>query len=435
MRFLTVLLGVFATVCVSHQATAAVDVHLASAETPLNGPWRFRFGDDPAWAAPGLDDRTWESVSLAPAPGATDGDVGLPGYVSGWTARGHRGRFGHAWYRLHVRWSVPAGSRPVLLGPALVDGTYEIFWNGRRVGGIGRFDTDPPRSYATRPTRLELPTDASSGEAVVAVHVYLPEAMAGDHDAGGMHIAPILADGPAADARHVVQWWQTFWGYVVDVVEPVLLLLLALLALSLRRFREGDRFWVSAAIALVIIAALRLNQPLFFWAEFEEVQTYLVARHVVLEPLAIAAWLAAWNRWLPCPDRRADVAAATLALAAGAAALGGDGLETVRMILRLGLFGLFAWIAFRVVRGGPHRRLALPTMLAVGVALFGEELWALGVPGIWFPFGVGVSRTQVALAVAIVLLAAAFHRRAEPRTQARAIAPPAEPIAPQGALA
>jgi hypothetical protein len=35
-------------------------------------------------------------------------------------------------------------------------------------------------------------------------------------------------------------------------------------------------------------------------------------------------------------------------------------------------------------------------------------------PGIWFPFGVGVSRTQFALAFAIPLLAAFLHLRASP---------------------
>jgi len=39
-------------------------------------------------------------------------------------------------------------------------------------------------------------------------------------------------------------------------------------------------------------------------------------------------------------------------------------------------------------------------------ALFGGELLdTIGVPGIWFPFGIGVSRTQYVYAIAIPLLA------------------------------
>ena len=38
--------------------------------------------------------------------------------------------------------------------------------------------------------------------------------------------------------------------------------------------------------------------------------------------------------------------------------------------------------------------------------LFGGELLdPIGVPGIWFPFGIGVSRTQYIYAIAIPLLA------------------------------
>jgi hypothetical protein len=54
----------------------------------------------------------------------------------------------------------------------------------------------------------------------------------------------------------------------------------------------------------------------------------------------------------------------------------------------------------------------LATIAAMAVALFAAELSLLGVPGIWFPYGVGVSRTQYALAVAIPLLAALLHMRA-----------------------
>jgi len=39
-------------------------------------------------------------------------------------------------------------------------------------------------------------------------------------------------------------------------------------------------------------------------------------------------------------------------------------------------------------------------------ALFGGELLdTIGVPGIWFPFGIGVSRTQYVYAIAVPLLA------------------------------
>lgn len=122
MRFAAALVGIALVFCVMQPAKADVAVALARAETPLNGPWAFRMGNDPGWANPQFDDRDWERVDLTPAPNAHDGDVGLPGYVPGWATLGHSGRWGHAWYRLRVHWSVPPGSAPVLAGPTLVDG-------------------------------------------------------------------------------------------------------------------------------------------------------------------------------------------------------------------------------------------------------------------------------------------------------------------------
>ncbi|WP_242109149.1 glycoside hydrolase family 2 [Luteimonas aquatica] len=394
-------------------AHAAVEARLAAAEVPLTGPWQFRFGNDPQWATPQFDDSGWERMDLTPPPGAHDGDVGLPGYVPGWSARGHSGRWGHAWYRLRVHWSVPEGMRPVLMGPTLVDDAYEIFWNGRRIGGIGDFGSDPPRAYTARPKLYALPESASSGDAVVAVHVYLAKRSAGAGEAGGMHVAPILAGPDAGAARLLAQWWQTFWGYAVEVVEPMLLLALALYALSLRSLGAPDRFWAAAAIALVLVALNRFQQAVTSWTELESLDTYEILRLGVLGPLTLGAWVIAWNRWVFPADRRITLLAIVFMVLAAIAGLAGDSMEIMRRGSRLALLALFAWAAWNIFRRGRGRVLALVGVAAVGVGgMFAEEINAAGVPGIWFPFGVGVSRSQYALAVAIPLLAVLFHCRA-----------------------
>ena len=69
------------------------------------------------------------------------------------------------------------------------------------------------------------------------------------------------------------------------------------------------------------------------------------------------------------------------------------------------------------------------TLLAMGVAVFAQELQFVGVPGIWFPFGVGVSRTEYACAVFDVLLATHLTiellKRAPRRTAGETRAAPA----------
>jgi hypothetical protein len=73
---------------------------------------------------------------------------------------------------------------------------------------------------------------------------------------------------------------------------------------------------------------------------------------------------------------------------------------------RLASIALFVVIGARIVRSGSMRILALVTLASIMAALFGGELLdAIGVPGIWFPFGIGVSRTQYVYAFAIPLLA------------------------------
>ena len=63
-------------------------------------------------------------------------------------------------------------------------------------------------------------------------------------------------------------------------------------------------------------------------------------------------------------------------------------------------------IGARMVRSGPMRILALVTLASIMAALFGGELLdPIGVPGIWFPFNIGVSRTQYVYAIAVPLLA------------------------------
>ncbi|GIL41575.1 hypothetical protein [Roseiterribacter gracilis] len=417
MRFAAAFLGLVLALFATQPTNADAEIALSRAEAPLNGPWAFRFGDDPRFASAQLDDRAWERVDLTPPPGAHDGDVGLPGYVPGWSARGHAGRWGHAWYRLHVRWSVPVGTTPVLLGPTLVDGAYEIYWNGKRIGGIGDFTATPPRVYAVRPQLFQLGETEASGEGVLAIHVYLPQELADDPEGGGIHVAPILAEPTAGAARHVAQWWKTFWGYVVDLVEPLALLSLALFALSLWRFARSDRFVPFAAASVAAIAASRINQPLFYWTDIESLQTVIIARYVIFNPLAVVLWVIACNRFAGRSDRRIDAAACLLGVVAGIAAYPGFNAQLLQSAARVALLALFGWSVVSVARVAHLRLLALATMLVMAVALFPAELSAIGVQGIWFPYGVGVSRTQYALALVIPLLGLLLHRRVCPAPQ------------------
>jgi hypothetical protein len=377
---------------------------LRAKATLLNGSWRFHIGDDPHWADPGTDDQIWETIDLTAAPGSHDGDVGLPDYVGGWMAHGHPGYTGYAWYRLAV--SVPSGGAWDILGPTLVDDGYELYWNGQLLGGSGRLST-PPRVVGTRPQRFALPSAAAGTRGVLAVRAFMLPRSAPDADGGGMHSAPMLAPQPIGEALHRAQWQRTIAGYIVDAVEPLAMFALIFLMVWLvvwsgsRSSHKG--FLIFAGAALALTAARRLNNAIVAWTDLMDVPTYSWLANVMWIPTA-AAWTMAWNRWSARPWRSVDVLAAGVAVAELFGAFTPS--TTVMKASRLASIALFVVIGARIVRGGPVRILALVTMASIIAVTFGGELLdPMGVPGIWFPFGIGVSRSQYIYAVVIPLLA------------------------------
>ncbi|WP_426663536.1 glycoside hydrolase family 2 [Rhodanobacter aciditrophus] len=396
-------------------ACPAMRIRIGRTSHLLTGPWRFHLGDDVGWAAPGFDDARWEPADLTPAPGAHDSDVGLTNYVPGWRARGHGAYSGYAWYRLRIAVDVPAGTSVALLAPAYVEDAYQLFWNGTLLGGSGDFSGKVPVIYSTRPQVFRLPPmPAGVHDAVIAVRVWMRAGLSRDPDAGGIHIPPSLGASDAVDAQYRSQWRQTIEGYVLEVVEPFGFVLLAMLAWRFRKALAPGGFAPWLCAALLLTAAYRLNQATYYWTPYESLPVYL-ALYSVLPPLGLAAWLMAWRhwyrlerwRWLSCAIGIATVLGAVLVLTLRDATY-----AMVSPLWRVPLaVVLLATAVLGLRRRQPDRLLAFAVVLSVAVSQFPAELSALGVPGIWFPFGVGVSRTQYAYAAIIAGLAVLLVRR------------------------
>ncbi|QOY88917.1 glycoside hydrolase family 2 [Paludibaculum fermentans] len=374
---------------------------LRAAATLLDGSWRFRTGDDPHWADGNADDSGWETVDMTALPGSHDGDVGLPDYVGGWMAHGHPGYHGYAWYRRAV--AVPAGRASwEILGPTLVEDGYELYWNGRLLGGSGELGP-APRVVGTRPLRFALPSDAAGTRGVIAVRAYMRPGSGGSADGGGMHSAPILAQRPVSEALHRVQWGRTIAGYIVEVIEPAAMFAVIGLALGYRYRSSRRSFLMLASMALALMAARRLSNAIVAWTDLIDLDTYAWQASVMWVPM-VAVWTLAWNRWCERPWRSLDVLAALLSVAGAIGAV--MRAANVTSGSRLGSIALFIVIGARIARTGPRRLLALGTLASTMAALFGAELLdPIGVPGIWFPFGIGVSRTQYVYAIAVPLTA------------------------------
>jgi hypothetical protein len=374
---------------------------LRAASTLLGGPWRFHLGDDPQWSASDLNDSSWEALDLTAPASSHDGDVGLPNYLGGWMAHGHAGYHGYAWYRRMV--TVPAGNRAWdILGPTAVEDGYEIYWNGVRLGGSGRLDASP-RVVGTRPMIFPLPAGAAGTRGTLAIRTFMQPGSGGSADGGGIHVAPTLAPRPMSQALYRVEWWRTIAGYIVEVVEPVAMFALIGLALAVRRHSSRPSFLGLACLALVFSAAKRLDNAIVSWTDLLSLPAYTWLATVLWMPLSLAAWTLAWNRWCRRPLRAVDAVALALAVTG----MAGGALEVMALtrISRLGSLALLVLIAIRIAREGPMRLMAGATMALIVAAQFGGELGSIGVPGIWFPFGIGVSLVQYLYAVAIPMLA------------------------------
>ena len=211
-----------------------------------------------------------------------------------------------------------------------------------------------------------------------------------------MHSAPMLAPRPVSDALHRAQWQRTIAGYIVDAIEPLAMLALIVLMLGCCSRSSHRDFLVFASIALALTAARRVTNAVVSWTDLLDLTTYSWLANMMWIP-TIAVWTMAWNRWSGRPWRSIDVLAAGVAVAAAA---------TVTSASRLASIALFLVIGARIVRSGPMRVLALVTAASIMAGIFGGELLdPIGVPGIWFPFGIGVSRTQYIYAMVIPLVA------------------------------
>jgi hypothetical protein len=412
-------------------STASADVtqvHLTigQASTSLTGPWKFQSGDDLRWAAVDFDDSSWEDVDLSAPPGARDDDVGLPGYVPGWASRGHAGYYGYAWYRLYVTVSAPRGETLALVGPLAVDSAYQLYVNGRLMGGVGDFSAPTPtaRSYH-RPALFIIPADlASADRLVVAIRVWLGT-WARSSDAGGMHVAPIIGSSKSITKEYHLQWLLLFEAYIVDALEGLALLLLGLMALSLIPFDRANRSYVWLAIALLFLAIHRGNQAIMFLGNFETVHEFELCIIVLAIPLYMGAWIMAWRSWLSLetPIWLTGVVAGLTALYILAAFLTRSwfrsafpdvvftDLHYVINCVRYALLIVYAAGAYQGVRRSREGWYALPAMVVLGVGLYGQELFYLGTPGIWFPFGIGLSLSEVAYALFAVLFALLLLQR------------------------
>ncbi len=267
-RFPSLKLSVFAlAACCLTLAGPAQTPNAAGAHTlvinglgkgvaPLDGPWQFHLGDDPAWAAPGYDDSHWEQLTANKT----------------WGAQSHPSYTGFAWYRRTIQITpAPGADANVALLIPYIDDAYELYWNGVKVGQYGKlpphpvfYEGIPNQTYGLGPIR--------SG--VLAVRVWKFALASNDPDTQGGFETPPLAGSPSAIAaergNRDFRWLQSRQFTFGLTSLYALVALLSFLA-WLRDRDQWLLFWMSLyALMLtmdVVLIGLRLQYP-FAMAQF-----------------------------------------------------------------------------------------------------------------------------------------------------------------------
>ncbi len=93
----------------------------------LAGEWRFRLGDELAWAETDADESEFDTIH---APGL-------------WEAQGYGDYDGYAWYRKTFALTGPAEEQTMVLLLGRIDDYDEVYLNGVKIAGTG--DLDNPR--------------------------------------------------------------------------------------------------------------------------------------------------------------------------------------------------------------------------------------------------------------------------------------------------
>jgi hypothetical protein len=423
----------------SSSARPAEHIVLGRSAVPLYGPWKFTVGDSPIdpvthqplWAGSSFDDSRWETVDLTPKSDAQNPITGLSDYVPGWTARGHAGYWGYAWYRIRIRVESGPGVHLALVGPAAVDDSYQVFDNGTLVGAFGDFSSRRPSNNYARPVMFPLSHavggSSTASTRVIAFRMWMqPQTLNQASQVGGFESAPFIGEAAAVAAIHQVLFDGLIRAYFWQPIEAIVFGLLGLVALSLALFDRSDRVYLWIGGLLLMIAVDNFSGTFAVWTSSVSSQYDQISHEVVLFSLQYAGWVMVWRAWFR--QRRPlwiPWALIPLALLLMLSVALSENLfftivsnpiiaasHAVSLFVRLVLSAFLLYIVVKGIREqGLEGWLVLPAVLLAAVAEFTRELQHLGIRASWFPFHVQITLSVASQLLLILVLAVLLVRR------------------------
>jgi hypothetical protein len=419
----------------------AIHVTLGQSVVPLYGPWKFSLGDSPidpptgvpVWAQPEFDDSKWETVDLTPKAGVFDPLGGFTEYVKGWTARGHAGKWGYAWYRMRVMVSAQRGEDLALAGPAYVDDAYQFFSGGTLIGSFGKFTGTHPTMYYTQPMMFHLPQEFAVGfqadpkTEVLAFRVWMePNTLVTQADTGGFHTAPTLGNVSAVSAGYQLRWLELVRAQFVSAMEGLLFLLLAGIAFSLTRFDRLDPVYRWMGGIFLVLVALQATSNVAVWRQHIGALRAQALTDGIFTPLIFGGWVMVWWVWFRL-QRPVWVpkAVGLLTLAYMVSTTVGEDMfypfisvpvagafHSVSLAVRLALLVLLILVVvLGIRREGAEGWLVLPAVVLLIAWQFTPELAVLHIKINWFPFGIRFTLGQVSNLLLIAVLFVLLFRR------------------------
>lgn len=432
-----------ATPHASGNGISSAQLVFGDSDVALAYPWRFHLGDSPIdsatgapqWAQPDFDDSRWETTSLKPMPNWSDPYNGDPRYIPGWTATGHPGYMGYAWYRLRVTVTVKPGVQLALACPIYVDDGYQVFANGELLGGYGKFENNgkPPTVFSTGPKTLVLPASATEGTdrgpvtEVIAFRVWMgPMGLTHSPYAGGLHYAPYLGTALAIAARTRLDWLELTLESAYAPLEGVLLLLLGVVAINLLWFDPSDRVYMWVAAVLIFTALMDAALTVYALTQVLSQRTYFMFFDVFANPLVLCGWMMVWWHWFQLRQYvwMPRLVGALMLLYMATKAIGGDffygtdlhqpaaefnGVSVLVRLLFLPLLAYIIWLGIR--KQGVEGWLVLPAVAPLVVSQFASELIVLDLPVKWSPFGITVFVGQVSNLISAAAISVLLVRR------------------------
>ncbi len=358
----------------------AQQITLGNGVLALMGPWKFRLGDNMAWAQPGYNDSGWQDYTLL-HQGWPNSIFSLHSDLDpGWAGHGHRGAAGYGWYRIHVRLGAVPGSLRVLV--PYIDDASTVYWDGQKLGGYG--DPSKRLAYCNQRTQsFSIPVAlAQSGEHLLAIRTWAEPfySVRNNSRGGGVRGAPLLATPASAREIQAAQSLRLRLKLAIQGARYLLpFTLIALVSLVLFVYNRSRReyLWAGLTLFSFIIGDLATAIDRFSgtrWLNFREFAVVdAFSGGLILFILLALQWL------LGLQERR-DMRYANIAAGATVWAMGvGTDIQAFDLVNASATMSRIFYLAFRV-----SLALCLPCfvwMVLTGVRKQGRRAWLMLTPG------------------------------------------------------